>query len=188
MWPRRGVIVVEGSLSPDCAVKLKGDSVHDERFNWDPARDRVPDLKHWSDVVFLSWKQAISRVEGDIENLKWIVQRQVDNDETYKVIMHVLRNLPRSNKHEVEVPVIPITQTITRDQTEVGFNMLLATPPVRGVVWMLAQHRAALGNKWISSIEVYAESASLRREPTLRIRIKDVSCEQLDELKRSNDT
>lgn len=63
------------------------------------------------------------------------------------------------------------------DETEEG-RALFATSQVQAIVWMLLQHRAGLGQKFIDKISVFKDAHPVEDQnqgPSMYIELKDVS-------------
>lgn len=136
-----------------------------EDDQWDPAKNRLPKLSQWSDVVYLTWaKQAGT---ADLRNLKIVIRRGITNTDTIRMLARVLKK--KWSKEGGRAPRYPDKRVITPEKDRDGFNALLYTPHVRGVVWLLVQHHqdSMFGKKEIESIEVstkQVESKSYRAD------------------------
>jgi hypothetical protein len=63
----------------------------DGKKRWDTRKDRLIDLHHWSDVVYLTWKNELSKINLDVGKLRCVFQEGIENEETLKVLAYVLR-------------------------------------------------------------------------------------------------
>ena len=117
---------------------------------WDHELFKPPELARWSDVVYLSWKEQ--KHEAQRTNLNKIVQHEIVNMETKNMLAYVPRMNFKTDEPVRRAPTWPEKRVIYSWME--GFNALLYTPNVRGIVWLLAQHQEQLGKKTIWSITV----------------------------------
>jgi hypothetical protein len=117
---------------------------------WDHELFKPPELARWSDVVYLSWKEETN--EEQRANLNKVVQHDIVNMETRNILAYVLRMNFKTDNPLGRAPRWPEKRVIYSWME--GFNALLYTPNLRGVVWLLVQHQGQLGKKTIQSITV----------------------------------
>ena len=117
----------------------------------------IPDLRAWSDVVFLTWANLCSK-GGDIKSIKHIFRRHIKADET-STLGIALEALGVQSADNVQVwpPGQPeITgQTFTADSDE--GKALIGTPHGVGIGWFMWQHRGdqQLGKKTFDKVTVF---------------------------------
>lgn len=158
-FPDKGVILAEVNESPQYKVIMDQTEKGKE---WDEKIHRTPDLCRWSDIVYLTWKHVCGGDREKLKNLNAIVRQNITNPVTKNILAHALRqNFPK-DEPVGRAPEWPQTRKITPN-TE-GFNAMLNTPNIRGIVWLLVQHREEgkfNGHKIITSLTVSAYLASL---------------------------
>ncbi|KAL8721270.1 MAG: hypothetical protein Q9225_002012 [Loekoesia sp. 1 TL-2023] len=100
-------------------------------------RDHVPKLNRWSDVVWFIWAKQAGNQAG---NLRYIFRDNITNDDTRGVIDQIF-GIP-SKSLDLPWP----GKTFDVEKTKEGKG-LLGTPHGAGIAWMLADHKAELGNR-----------------------------------------
>ncbi|KAL8883811.1 MAG: hypothetical protein Q9205_006481 [Flavoplaca limonia] len=106
----------------------------------------------WSEIMYQTWKLASAQEKeegkpyGPISNLRVVVQDQVENAETLKIVETAYVN----NNWEPDGD--PEWRTWTEDSAQSFFYSILGTPNVKGTVWLLKDHAAEIGRKDISAI------------------------------------
>ncbi|KAK3081487.1 hypothetical protein LTS18_006241 [Coniosporium uncinatum] len=154
-------ILVEDAFGPAFRVKWKDDK-------------RIPDLKRWSEITYISWK-AISQ---NPQSLKYIVIMMITNQDTKGIISQALRNkgipegVMRTPHWDEGAP------RFVRDSEGLdyeAFEALLATPNVLGTAWMLIQRKDELGHKRVAAITPFAkDETAIQSFPYLLIELEDV--------------
>ena len=151
-WPDKGVIVGNLNEGPQYKVNTESTPKDFDGQPWDKSADKIPQLSQWSDIVYLTWKQVTS--EEQRPKLQAICRRAISNSETKNMLARVLQK--NFKKDPVagtgRAPKWPEFKKITPDMY--GFNALLYTPNIRGIVWLLIQHHDLIGKKTIESITV----------------------------------
>lgn len=142
----------------------------------------IPDLNKWSDLTFLEYEELCKNEPGaSVKNLKYIVQSLVDNDDTLRILRHLLGrdsesiridNLPKDDedtKANEETKFwdeyLCLRETYRWNTDE--FTALIATPNGRISAWLLIQHKEKLGNKRIAEIEVFVQHVDDKINPGL---------------------
>jgi hypothetical protein len=117
----------------------------------------LPQPNVWSDVVFLRWLGVSQAHSVNVNTLQHVFRINIANQDTYSVIKQALgsRN-PTSWATRVTFTPAPFNVNVLTDDN-VAYLGLLATPNVRGITWMLIQHKdnSQLGLKYIDSISVW---------------------------------
>ncbi|KAK4545410.1 hypothetical protein LTR36_002760 [Oleoguttula mirabilis] len=138
-WPADGVLVSVMNYGPSWTVGNHQGSVDPWKGTNGKALP-LPQLGQWSDVVFLTWKYLTTPQQR--ANLRWVFRREIENDDTNNIIGYVAkkRNVGKARPS---------------DDNDGPVWALLATPNLRGVAWLLAQHKADMGERTVRSIRVW---------------------------------
>ena len=113
-----------------------------------------PPLSHQSDMAFLDWNRACTEHDVNPKNLKHIFLSVITTPETQQVVDHVFaETMGRSLNSVADLPLWDKRMTLMPETDE--FEALVATAQVKGIVWMLLQHREHLGKKTIKQISVF---------------------------------
>ena len=112
-----------------------------------------PSLEKLSDVAFLEFQQLMIETKQPTDGLKGFLRSGVVNPATLSVTTNALRLKPNA-----ALPTWPARDFGPQSD---GFAALLASPNGRGVACFLAQHKAQLGHKTISSIRVWGENGEV---------------------------
>ncbi|CAA9962989.1 hypothetical protein PTMSG1_06357 [Pyrenophora teres f. maculata] len=138
----------------------------------EPHAPRLPELRHWSDIAFLQWKGLAPAIANDkkplIPELKVVVRSTIVNVDTKVVCTHIVNKLRaehalspsvgEGNTGEAEADLdtwLPTWPGVSFDVGEVEAKALCGTPNGKGVLWMLAQHRAELGHKTVVKVTLF---------------------------------
>ena len=113
--------------------------------NQDPDLPAYPDLRQWSDLVFLQWQEHAG---GNIQNVQYIIRAHVVNPDTQGTVFTALRSigrtqLPSWNDH--------VTFPMSTDEGKA----ILGTPNGAGCGYLIAQHKSQLGVKRIRDVIVF---------------------------------
>ena len=114
--------------------------------------DIIP-LNHWSDIVFLQWKQYCYDRVLRMDGLRYVLRSNVTNGDTIDVVDDVASSLGLDLRRWDNPVDDPGVRTFPVD-TEQGMA-LLGTPNGAGVVYLLTQHREAFGYLMIEAITVF---------------------------------
>ena len=140
-----------------------------------------PPLSHQSDMAFLYWNRACTEHDVNPKTLKHIFLSVITTPETQQVVDHVFaETMGRSLNSVAELPLWDKRMTLMPETDE--FEALVATAQVKGIVWMLLQHREHLGKKTIKQISVFKDEITgvgmgnepIRRGPSFYIELEDV--------------
>ncbi|KAF2794315.1 hypothetical protein K505DRAFT_361196 [Melanomma pulvis-pyrius CBS 109.77] len=150
MNPTEGFLMISKQYSPAY-----------EGPNRSPPVTELPNLQHSSDIVFGQWT---SIAQGNTKNIKYIVIWSLANMQSASAVAKALSN----------------TNSEIGNWPGASFNMdtpegkaLLGTPNGVGVGYMLAQHKAQLGKKTISKVDVFLhESTLIRASPCMVFHVK----------------
>ncbi|KAL8637113.1 MAG: hypothetical protein Q9228_005579 [Teloschistes exilis] len=109
--------------------------------------DRCKSLP-WSEIIYYTWQVVQSRQQGfPISNLRTIIRKEVVNPGTQTV----LQALYDSRRMKTRAGDNTWYKWTEADQMY-SFYALLGTDNVKGVVWLLNDHAAAIGKKEITEI------------------------------------
>ncbi|KAL1856561.1 hypothetical protein Plec18170_003529 [Paecilomyces lecythidis] len=117
--------------------------------NRSPDAKRYPKLKKWSDVTFLQWQHV---AQGNVQNLNHIFQEGITNPETKAALARALGK-PEDFDDWGQYRRPPAWRSFYPGSDE--YNALLYTPNLRGVSWLLIQHKQQLGRRKISKITLF---------------------------------
>jgi hypothetical protein len=139
-----------------------------------------PPLSHSSDIAFLEWKRACGKSQTDVKSLKHIFISVIVTPSTQDVVATVLKNkgktiTDRADFWANQLPGWEQKLTFQSDSDE--GKALYGTVQLKGIMWMLVQHREHLGQKAIKSVSVFRGGDSPRERvygPTFYIELEDV--------------
>lgn len=117
-----------------------------------------PLLSHSSDIAFLKWKRACEKSQTDVKSLKHIFISVILTPSTQDVVATVLKNMgtPITDRADFWNNHLPgWEQKLTFQPDSDEGKALYGTVQVKGIMWMLVQHREHLGHKAIKSISVF---------------------------------
>jgi hypothetical protein len=131
--PSTGVIMANNNQSPSQAVVRDNGVI-------------LPDLQHWSDVVYLKWLSLDPALKS--RSLHYVLRDNLGNGHTLAVINRVL------DAHAPFGKECPTWPGLTTDMDSKEGMALLGTPNGSGVAWLLIQHKAEcqLGHKTVKRI------------------------------------
>lgn len=131
------MIVADNSRSPtDSSAKVAGQT------------KEITPLKQWSDVAFLEWYEQAA--DAKVKDLKYIVRALITNSQTRTRIKEALQ---KDKKDKTPLFANRAKFASTTDQ----FAALLGSPNGSGAGFLVSTHKAQLGHKTISEVEVWAE-------------------------------
>ena len=110
----------------------------------DPSRYQYPDVRYWSDVVFVEWQSQARSWGFDVRQLNYVFRFEIFNLDTKAVMQHILGGSDGS------WPGIEVSMS------DPGGLAMLGTPNGRGVAWLLATHQDQLGRRTVESIRVWS--------------------------------
>lgn len=134
-----------------------------------------PPLSHESDMAFLDWMRACNAHHTDPKSLKHIFLSIILNDTTKEVVKKALANKSYNIDDDwVRLPSWDGRVTFELDSKE--GRAVLATFQVKGIMWMLIQHRHHLGMKKFKRISVFKDSDPERevRGPSVHLELEDI--------------
>jgi hypothetical protein len=146
-----GYIVAESNSSP--AMSPNPDNIE------------LPALQAWSDVVFLEWQHEATTTGQNIQNIQYIFQFDVTNDDTMNIVNGIV--IPLGGFADV-----PPGDEFTMD-TENG-QAILGTPNGNGGAWLLATHKAQFGLKTIDFVRVFAVGTEDEQKIVLAFHVVNV--------------
>jgi len=115
-----------------------------------------PPLSHKSDMAFLDWKRACAKYATNPNTLRHIFLSNIKFEATQQAVQYVFNakmgHFPSSWS---DLPLWDQKMTFLPD-TE-GYQALLATVQLKGIFWMLLQHREQLGKKSIKEISIFKD-------------------------------
>jgi hypothetical protein len=102
---------------------------------------KLPKPAAWSDISYLRCLGVCSSHGTSVQTLQHIFQVAVENSDTKAIIARALAGrTPTSWANKVTVTPAPfISTTLTADNE--AFYALARSPNVRGIAWMLIQHK-----------------------------------------------
>lgn len=129
-------------------------------------------------MAFLDWKRACMKYNINPQTLNHIFITVIQTPETAEVFKHIFSRLGRTLNDLGDFPTWEHKLTFMPD-TDDG-KALMATAQLKGVFWMLMQHREELGRKTFDKIFVFKDDDSgsgdevpLRdRGPTMHVMLK----------------
>jgi len=128
-------------------------------------REYLSDLYRWSDVTFLRWQEQCTKASVKANRLRHFF-KPVPREESV-VTWHIIAEVMRRRRWPYELPPwskLPSWErrrTFTLDDED-GLA-LLGTPSMRGLVFMLLQHSAALGRMNIKQIAAFVDQANRKQ-------------------------
>lgn len=139
-----------------------------------------PPLSHKSDANFLEWQRACEKTNTNLKTLKHIFLSVITTDATQQIVDKIYAEKTGfASRGWADFPVWNQRMTVEPDSDE--FLALLASVQVKGIVWMLLQHREQLGQKTITKMSVFKDEVTgepgydaLHRGPCLYIELGDV--------------
>jgi hypothetical protein len=140
----------------------------------------APPLSHNSDMAFLDWKRACTKYNADPKLLKHIFISVVLTKSTQEVVRQVSGAMGREWNSELDVP--KWEQRLTFQPGSNEGRALLATLQLKGIFWMLVQHRQHLGKKAIKQISLFRDDLTgqdeeydpISRGPSIYIELENV--------------
>lgn len=128
-------------------------------------------------MTFLEWKRACTKYNTDPKTLKHIIISVIKTDSTQQVVTHITG---RTTSDWGSLPLWPQKLTFQPDSDE--GKALLGTIQLKGIMWMLIQHREQLGKKAIKTICVFKDDMTGKSEmydpekrgPSLYVELEDV--------------
>lgn len=132
-------IIALNSIGPESAASESASRIRD---------DGIIPLKHWSDVVFLQWKQFCERRRHPINGLRYIIQDNISNADTSDIVLEAARRAQKPIRGWGQ-------QTARFRQGSEGFCAILASPNGIGPAYFLAQHQTELGRLQIDVVTAF---------------------------------
>lgn len=134
-----------------------------------------PPMSHLSDFAFMEWERACSFHDVELETLKHMFLSVIETHSTQDVVHRVLAD-------KTAKPIeswSDLAQWEGREcftHASAGWHALLGTIQVKGIMWMLLQHRAQLGRKKIKTICVFRDTNEKQtdRGPSMYLELEDV--------------
>jgi hypothetical protein len=141
-----------------------------------------PPLSHSSDIAFLEWKRACDKSQTDLKSLKHIFISSIVTPSTQDIVATILKDMgkPITTKDDVwgkQLPGWAQKLTIQSDSDE--GKAILGTVQLKGIMWMLVQHREHLGRKAVRSISIFRGNSAATalggvQGPTFYIELEDL--------------
>lgn len=140
-----------------------------------------PPLSHKSDMAFLEWKRACTKYNTNPKVLKHIFLSVIMTDSTQQVVDHVFHSkMGRVLSSWSDLPLWD--QRLTLQPNTEEFDALLATVQLKGIMWMLLQHREQLGKKYIKKMCIFKDEITgvvpdndpEDRGPSIYLELEDV--------------
>ena len=118
-------------------------------------RREAPALQAWSDAIFLEWQNIATTTGQNIQNIQYIFQFDISNDDTNDIVDQAVLNVDPQGIGGWPGHVLPMS-------TNEG-KAILGTPNGNGQAWLLATHKAQFGLKTIESVRVWAVGDELEK-------------------------
>lgn len=112
-----------------------------------PRKDRVPDLCQLSDVWWLSWMH----IAKSAEPVRYVVRRHLHDEDMHDLFRHVLVKHGVKSGDPLAWPGTILTPNMD------GFDAIVGSASVWGVVQLFIQKSKVLGRQEIQSFAVYRE-------------------------------
>ena len=128
---KTGVIIAYNNFGPAYMVRAKSIKT-------------LPDIRAWSDITFVEWQMQAQNKDQDVSGLKYVIRYDIVNDETADIIARAA-----GPRFRIAWPGATISMS-----TEQG-RAILGTPNGVGVAFLLATHKAQLGQKTVESVHVW---------------------------------
>jgi hypothetical protein len=106
-------------------------------------------------LAFLDWKRTCDLDHIDPKGLKHIFVLVIQTPQTREIFKKVFSSKDKILKNSMDVPTWARKESFLPN-TDEG-KALLNTAQVKGITWMLIQHRAHLGKKAIKNIYVFRD-------------------------------
>lgn len=138
-----------------------------------------PPLSHMSDMTFLAWKGVCAKYQTDLKSLKHIFISIIMTPETQNVVASIMQSMGTHITDREDVwnnQLHGWEQKLTFQPNSDEGKALHGTVQIKGIMWMLVQHRASLGQKAIKSISIFrGEGHGHVSGPTFYIELEDVA-------------
>jgi hypothetical protein len=138
-----------------------------------------PPLSHQSDMAFLEWKRACTKYNTNTNTLKHIFFSVIRAHEMQEVVHHI--HTAKTGREMESMSDLPLwDKRITLEPGTDEFLALFATVQVKGIMWMLLQHREHLGHKTIKKMCIFLDERTgvdddyEPRGPSIYIELGDV--------------
>jgi hypothetical protein len=158
-WPEQGLILASNNYGP--ADQARGHRTSQRlpgHGGWND-EDNLPQLKNWSDLTFLIWmKLTESRPERHSE-LKYVFRNMVQSESTKNIVATILRNrAPANMKSQPGIGYAPDQDhPVVLMPGDENFDALLSSDNVKGVAYLLFQHKDVFGEKTIKKLSIWEE-------------------------------
>ncbi|KAI4708029.1 hypothetical protein J4E89_007148 [Alternaria sp. Ai002NY15] len=111
-----------------------------------PPNDELPALKSSSDIMWGLWNLASP---NNLRGIKYILSTPIINDETVAIIKKILQD------NCLDLDEIMIWSGCEFGSDDPEYLALLGSPNGQAVGYFLAQHKAQLGGKYVSKINIF---------------------------------
>lgn len=153
-----GVVTAQFRLSPIHAAK--------RNWGWDPHSTELPALRSSADLLWGLWY----RDNPDVKNISYFWAQAVSNEQTASIIASTLKMRGK------ELEAWPGATFSTDDDEGMA---LLGSPNAISFGYFLVSHKAELGNKMISKVQVFWGNENDKRDekdrhPEMLFHVEDV--------------
>lgn len=125
-----------------------------------------PELRHSSDLIWGQWKLHAEDIGADVRSIQYYIVNAIENGETQQVLRRALDS----------INAMPLKKwpgdKFDVDTDADAVKAILGTPIGQIVGYLLAQHKAELGDKVIKSVDVFGPEES-NENPSLVFHIVD---------------
>ncbi|KAK4508512.1 hypothetical protein PRZ48_002251 [Zasmidium cellare] len=158
-YPHHGIILANDNYSPaHQASQNKGEKIPFKDSHGKPLP--LPALKQWSTVNALTYASLPSP-----QPLRYVLRRNIRNPATVEIVSTVLKKGKWDD--EGRAPVWP--GRVVREG-ERGFEALVGSPNVGGVVWLLMEGGQAVGAREVRSVRVWRDVGGVYA-PTMMVEV-----------------
>lgn len=136
----------------------------DSKSPWSAGRDRYPrvdgtvnpypPLKQWSDETFVVYKDICKSDPAKMTKLKGVLRHGITNDAAKKAFRELLNKDGGLDEEGIPKPWPGTLYKLADD----GFHVALGLPNGKGVAYLLATNREALGWKEVYQIRIFSAS------------------------------
>jgi hypothetical protein len=140
-----GLIAAYSNFSPAWMVR-------DEKIR------TLPDIKAWSDITYLEWETQAEASGQNVKGLSYIIRFEIANVDTTAIIEQAAGALS-----SIPWPGLTIPMSDPRGPA------ILGTPNGAGIAFLLATHKAQLGEKTVESVQLWSRLLKTRYRTYIKL-------------------